>query len=51
MKSKNEKVNELVELIKGCIYCDLRQRFEFDEVKKINEKIDDAVEMWGIENG
>lgn len=37
------KVSGLVELIKGEIYCSLRQRFDVDEVKVIYEKIDEAV--------
>ena len=35
--------NELVELIKSKIYCDLRQRLDVDEVNAIYGKIDDAV--------
>lgn len=39
---KREKIDELVEQIKSEIYCDLRQKFEADEVKKIYKKIDKA---------
>ena len=39
------KTNALVELIKGAIYCTLRQKFEIDEVIEIYEKIDRAVDM------
>jgi sugar-specific transcriptional regulator TrmB len=41
---KNDCIVELIENIKGEIYCDLRQRFECDEVKEIYAKIDNAVE-------
>ena len=37
------KTDKLVELIKGVIYCALRQKFDVDEVKAIYEKIDEAV--------
>ena len=40
METKN-----LIELIKGAIYCTLRQKFDVDEVKEIYEKIDRAVAM------
>ena len=39
------KTNELIELIKAAIYCDLRQKFEVDEVDEIYRKIDRAVAM------
>lgn len=44
--SLERKVSGLVELIKGKIYCPLRQRFDADEVKEIYEKIDDAVKCF-----
>lgn len=37
------KTEKLVELIKGVIYCDLRQKFDVGEVNAIYEKIDEAV--------
>jgi hypothetical protein len=44
--------NELVELIKSKIYCDLRQRLDIDEVNAIYGKIDDAVRCFeGEKNG
>jgi predicted RNA-binding Zn-ribbon protein involved in translation (DUF1610 family) len=40
---KHERIDELVEQIKSEIYCELRQKFEADEVKSIYKKIDKAV--------
>ena len=38
-------VEEVVELIKGALYMDLRQRFDVSEVKQLYEKIDNAVRL------
>ena len=41
-----ENTNALIELIKGSIYCALRQKFEVEEVAEIYKKIDDAVSVF-----
>ena len=46
----NERIEELVDTIKSAIYCELRQKFEVNEVGDIFEMIDKAVAMWEAEN-
>ena len=50
-KSHDEvRVEELVDTIKSAIYCELRQKFEVNEVGDIFEMIDKAVALWEAEN-
>lgn len=45
MKTK-EHIENLVDLIKGTIYCDLRQKFEAAEVLEVYSKIDEAAKKY-----
>ena len=41
-----ENTNTIVELIKGSIYCALRQKFDVEEVAEIYKKIDNVVSVF-----
>lgn len=41
-----ENIKDFVELIKGSIYCALRQKFEVEEVSSIYKLIDDVADTF-----